>query len=185
MRRAGRSKASLWHCPRRQALRARALHGVKPEALAALPACTTEHGIPCELPEVTAWRKALPQDSWEAIPLSTKYYVDGSCLRPRSPEVRVAAWAVAGRCPRGGWWSRAGPCPGLQTIGRAELVAVCHVLCSASPGTIVTDCLSVFRKCISIQGGHITKEQLLRSRNADLWGLCWAHLRSNEGWQFE
>ena len=106
-----------WHCPRRHALRARALHGAKPEALAALPACTKEYGIPCELPEVTAWRKALPQDSWVPIPSSTKYWVDSSCLRPRLPEVRVAAWAVVGWCLRAGWWSRAGPCPGLQTIG--------------------------------------------------------------------
>ena len=92
---------------------------------------------------------------------------------------------MAGRCPRAGWWSIAGPCPGLQTIGRAELVAICHLLCSAPPGTIVTDCLSVFLKCISIQDGHITKEELLRSRKADLWGLCWPHLRSSEGWQLE
>ena len=173
-----------WHCPRRQALRARALQGAKPAALAALPACTTEHGIPCELPEVTAWRKALPQGSWEAMPSSKKYYTDGSCLRPRCPEVRVAAWAVVG-VDGAEWWSRAGPCPGLQTIGRAELAAVCHVICSASPGTIVTDCLSVYNKCIRIKAGDISKEELLRSRNADLWGRCWGPLRSEADWQFE
>ena len=174
-----------WHCPRRYALRARALQGTRPEVLAALPACTREYGIPCELPEVTVWRKSLPQDSWETIPSSARYYVDGSCLRPRCPEVRVAAWAAVGWCQRVGWWSRAGPCPGLQTIGRAELAAVSHVLCTASPGTIVTDCLSVYNKCMSIQGGHMSKEEVLRSRNADLWGLCWGHLRSEAGWQFE
>ena len=65
------------------------------------------------------------------------------------------------------------------------MVAVCHVLCSAEPGTIITDCLSVFHKCVSIQNGHITQEELLKSCNADLWVLCWAPLRSNAGWLLE
>ena len=40
-----------WRCPRRHALRTRALRGAKPAAIAALPRCTVEHGIPFELRE--------------------------------------------------------------------------------------------------------------------------------------
>jgi len=172
-----------WHCPRRQLLRMRALQGAKAGALAALPACTREFGIPTELPEIQAWHAALPQDRWEDIPASRKYYSDGSCLHPRTPEISVAAWAVVG-CTGGVWWIRAGPCPGAQTIGRAELAAVCHILVSAVPGVIFTDCRGVYTKCIRIIEGLITKQELLRGANADLWGRCWGPLRSQAGWQF-
>ena len=174
-----------WHCPRRHALRARALRGAKTAALAALPRCTKEHGIPVELPEVRRWRENLPQDRWQPIPSSQRYYTDGSCLRPRLPEVRVAAWAIVGRTGEE-WWSRSGPCPGHhQTIGRAELVAICHVLCSAAPGTIVTDCFGVQQRCKAILDGRISKEELHRCTNADLWAQVWGPLRSGSGWQVE
>ncbi len=54
----------------------------------------------------------------------------------------MAAWAVVG-CINGVWWSRAGPCPGLQTIGRAELAAIVQIINGADPGTILTDCLGI------------------------------------------
>ena len=135
--------------------------------LAALPRCTTEHGIPVELPEIRQWREALPRDRRQSVRSNRKYSVDGSCLRPRLPEVRVAAWAVVGRDGED-WWSRAGPRPGAQTIGRAELAAVCHVLCSATPGVIVTDCLSIQKKRRRIKAGLISLEELLKGANANL-----------------
>ena len=93
------------------------------------------------------------------------------------------AWAAA--ADGDGWWSRAGPCPGAQTIGRAELAAVCHVLCSATPGVIVTDCLGIRKKARRIMAGLISQEQLLKSTNADLWSLAWDPLRSGLGWEVE
>ena len=74
-----------WRCSRRCVLRQQALRGAKPAALAALPKCTLEHGIPVELPSVSRWRGGAPGRC------TAKYYPDGSCLRPRLPEVRVAA----------------------------------------------------------------------------------------------
>ena len=103
-------------------------------------------------------------------PSSRRYYPDGSCLRPRLPEVRVAAWAVVG-CINGVWWCRAGPCPGLQTTGRAELAAIVQILNGAEPDTIITDCEGVQRRCVRIQDSSISREELGRCTNADLWNL--------------
>ena len=91
-----------WSCPRRQTMRSRALQGASRAVVEGLPLCTKTYGIPEELPEITSWRAALPADRQAVMPASTKYYVDGSCLRPRSPEVRIAAWAVVGRAAAAG-----------------------------------------------------------------------------------
>jgi hypothetical protein len=80
-----------WHCPRRHALRSRALAGASRAAVEALPACTKTFGIPEELPEVVAWRAALPEARQVAVPACGTYYTDGSCRRPKCPDVRVAA----------------------------------------------------------------------------------------------
>ena len=170
-----------WRCPRRHALRLQALRGAKPAALAALPQCTVLYGIPVELPAVARWREGLPADAPVQMPSSRRYYPDGSCLRPRLPEVRVAAWAVVG-CVNGVWWHRAGPCPGEQTIGRAELAAIVQILNGAEPGVILTDCEGVQRKCASIQCGSITREELGKGTNADLWARAWEPLRGPQGW---
>ena len=45
-------------------------------------------------------------------------------------------------------------------IGRAELAAIVQILHGAEPGTILTDCEGVQKKCIGIQNGSITKEEL-------------------------
>ena len=78
-----------------------------------------------------------------------------------------------------------GPCPGLQTIGRAALAAVVHVLRDAEPGGIITDCLGVYRKCEAIRMAMITKERLLRGVNADLRVLVWEVLQAGQTWSFE
>ena len=57
-----------WRCPRRHALRQQALRGAKPAALAALPKCTLEHGVPVELPAVLRWRAGLPVDAHRSCP---------------------------------------------------------------------------------------------------------------------
>ena len=173
-----------WRCPRRHALRRQALRGAKPAAIAALPQCTVLYGIPVELPAVARWREGLPADVPVQMPSSRRYYPDGSCLRPRLPEVRVAAWAVVG-CANGVWWYRAGPCPGEQTIGRAELAAIVQILNGAEPGVILTDCEGVQRKCASIQCGSITREELGKGTNADLWARVWEPLRFQKGWTVE
>ena len=127
-------------------MRQRILRGVRQQSIARLPECTRQYGIPVELTSVAEWRSGLPEDRWEPLPHSERFYADGSCLRPRHPDVRVAAWAVAG-CNNGVWWSVAGPCPGRQTIGRAELAALAHVLRGAPGEVVVTECLGVYRKC--------------------------------------
>ena len=96
----------------------------------------------------------------------------------------MAAWAVVGRNSEGRW-SRAGPCPGLQTIGRAELAAVAHVLVDAEPGTIVTDCLGIKTKCVAILRGQVPMEAVLKGANADLWWEVWQALRKVPGWTFD
>ena len=152
--------------------------------MAKLPERTWLYGIPVELATVQRWRRGLPEYRWAQLPRSRRYYTDGSCLRPRYPDVRVAAWAVAG-LGDDGWWTAAGPCPGRQTIGRAELAAVAHVLRGAPVGCIVTDCLGVFRKCEAIRDGWINREHLQKGTNADLWMLVWEALRADPSWTFE
>ena len=127
----------------------------------------------------------MPQARRVLLHGSPRYYTDGRCLRPRLPEVRVAAWAVVGRSGDGAWWSQAGPCPGLQTIGRAELAAVVHVLLDAEPGTIVTDCLGIKTKCVAILRGQVPMEAVLKGANADLWWEVWQVLRKVQCWTFE
>ena len=83
------------------------------------------------------------------------------------------------------WWSRAGPCPGEQTIGRAELAAIVQILNGAEPGTILTDCEGVHRKCTGILNGTISREELGKGTNADLWAKVWEPLRSQPGWAVE
>ncbi len=107
----------LWVCPRRHA-------GAAAPALAALPQCTRLCGIPVEMDEVTGWRKSLPQDRMIRLPGSRRYYTDGSCCRPRLPEVRVAAWAVkVGGAARGlarGCKPSAGPSWQLLKAGLSQ-----------------------------------------------------------------
>ena len=79
----------------------------------------------------------------------------------------------------------AGTTPGEQTIGRAELVAVVQILNGAEPGTILTDCEGVQRKCAGIQHGSISREELGKGTNADLWVRVWEPLRSQPGWTVE
>ena len=79
----------------------------------------------------------------------------------------------------------AGPCPGWQTIARAALAGVVHVLRGAPGGWVVTDCLGVYRKCEAIRNGLCTKERLLRGTNADLWEPVWEALKANQNWSFE
>jgi hypothetical protein len=156
-----------WVCPRRHALWRGALHGAAASALASLPPHTRLHGFTVELEEITEWRSSLPQDSKVPLPKSRRYCTDGSCRRPRLPEVRMAAWAVVGRSGEG-WWSRAGPCPGRQTIGRAELASVVHVLLDTEPGAIITDCCGIMNTCMATQRGQSSKEAVLKGANADL-----------------
>ncbi len=119
-----------WRCPRRHALRQQALSGAKLKALAALPRCEVEYGIPVELLAVRRWRGGLLPDRPQQLPSSLRYYTDGSCLRPRLPEVRVAAWAVVG-CNGGEWWRRAGPAPAGKPLGEPSWLQ--YATCSMKP----------------------------------------------------
>ncbi len=81
----------------------------------------------------------------------------------------------------GGGGPLTGPCPGLQTIGRAELADVVHVLRDAEPGAIITDCLGVVQKCMAIQRGLFPTEAVLKEASADLLWEAWQLLRGAPG----
>ena len=60
-----------------------------------------------------------------------------------------------------------------------------HILIEAEPGTIFTDCEGVQRKCTGIQNGSISREELSKGTNAELWAQAWKPLRSQRGWTVE
>ncbi len=72
-------------------MRQRILRGIRQQSIAKLPDCTRQHGIPVELTAVAEWRSGLPEDGWEPLPYNEQFYTDGSCVRPRHHDVRVAA----------------------------------------------------------------------------------------------
>ncbi len=91
----------------------------------------------------------------------------------------------SGKDSGGAGWSKASPCPWRQTIARAELAAIVHVLKEGSVGTIVTDNSGIQKKCNAIQSGLINKHEVLRGANADLWCEVWQVLRADSGWIIE
>ena len=44
---------------------------------------------------------------------------------------------------------------------------------------------STQKKCMTIVAGLISKEELMRGTNADLWSLAWGPLRSDLGWEVQ
>ncbi len=99
--------------------------------------------------------------------------------------MRVAAWALVGKGPDG-WWAVSEPCPGRQTIGRADLAAVSQVLHSGTPGTMVSACRGIVLKRLAIQQVQLRQEELGKGTNADMWvplrrlllaEACWSFVR--------
>ena len=72
-----------------------------PAQFAALPDAQLLHGWAMRVPQELQVRRMLAatvQDfqSFEPVPVTEVYdlFTDGSCLRPKTPQLRVAAWAV-------------------------------------------------------------------------------------------
>jgi hypothetical protein len=64
------------------------------------------------------------------------------------------------------------------------LAAVSQVLHSGRPGTVVSDCRGIVLKCMAIQNGHITTEELGKGNNADLWVPLGRLPAVEPGWGF-
>ena len=108
-------------------------------------------------------------------------FTDGTCLSPRQPHLRLAAWAVVAATPIGQPCLLAsGPLPGLhQSSFRAELYAVWFlfrvgVACS-KPFRIWTDCLGVVRRVRALRAALYPPTAM--ASNADLWQGIWECLQ--------
>ena len=156
--------------------------------LEALPACQLQHGwaqCPANLQVVRAALSQLPVSlrSFHPFPDLPEYhvFVDGSCLRPSVPHLRLASWAALIAEP-GGFGDpfplSDGLVPGLlQSAFRAELCAMVSALLFCAEVRrkvyIWSDCLGVVRKVRRfLEGSWVPGE---RTRHADLWKILIPH----------
>ena len=134
-----------------------------------LPAPTRLLGLPTVLAEVRIWRGrgstvAEPVRAGMAV-----YWLDGSGMDPKVPELRVVAWAVAWRVGEA-YQTAAGAVAGCQTVGRAELTALLAALrLACQPARFVTDCKAVSTGFRSIVKGRPLPSWLDNSAMSDLW----------------
>ena len=110
-------------------------------------------------------------------------FVDGSCLMPRVPPLRLAAWSVVLALSDTLFESSVidvGPLPTvIQTSFRAEIYAMLKALqyIVISPGDfcVWSDCAGVVAKLQRFQDGG--PEPLYLSSNSDLWRMVWEALQ--------
>ena len=102
-------------------------------------------------------------------------YTDGTACNPDDQRRRRAAWGVFYSHDHA--WNCHGPIDDeLQTVYRAELTAVNHVIQSANtPTHIVSDCLSVVNTMRDILAGL---EREVKGDHADLWAQIQRTVRS-------
>ena len=94
-------------------------------------------------------------------------WLDGSAMDHDDPLLRRAAWAVVW-WRDGAWHHAAGPCPGAQTVARAELSALVWAAEAANrPFTAVSDCQYVVRGVRTLGSGD--PRRLLEGLHGDLW----------------
>ena len=111
-------------------------------------------------------------------------FTDGTCLSPRQPHLRLAAWAVVVGVPTGEPCLLAsGPLPGLhQSSFRAELFAVWFLfrvgVASSLPFRIWTDCLGVVRRVRALRSALYPPTAM--ASNSDLWRGIWESLQMLE-----
>ena len=175
----------IWQCPHFAATRAEVFarhpgsHGlVQPECL---PECQACHAWPCEPPELRSlWRRLseIPDTchvhQYFSAANEVHLFTDGSCLLPRVPQLRLAAWAVCvGVDPQqepiviaGGQLAGF-----LQTAFRAELAAVLAAILVAArkstPCWVYSDCQGVVDRVQGFLNGF--PRPSTRGRNSDLW----------------
>ena len=171
----------VWHCPAFADQRASLDRGGLPDA-GALPDAQSLHAWALRPKcQVALWRSLaeLPDYSdafqrSDVLEPVLQLFTDGSCLLPRIPQLRLAAWAVMyasldGRTPV---LLASGPLPGLvQTAFRAEAMAVLSALTLAvqlqQPVTIWCDCSGVVRKVGRMLRGDFSWRPSMA--NADIW----------------
>ena len=161
-----------WVCSAWEHVRTQHLRGWTLERLrAALPPVALTHGWLPQDPALERSRRAVEQECgfppvWGDF---HRAWSDGSATDPTDPELRRAAWAVV-------WWDgsrwhrQASPCPGRQTVGRAELAAMIWAARAAPEGLLLTvDSKYVWLRVRVVRDGKV--QQLLDGADADLWQL--------------
>eukprot|EP00438_Fugacium_kawagutii_P023810 Skav204931 [mRNA] locus=scaffold2514:31829:42585:+ [translate_table: standard] len=99
-------------------------------------------------------------------------YTDGSCLHPRTPLCRIAAYAVVQAGPDGRLLhTAAGPLPGShQTPFRAELLALGIAFALHSRPWVFTDCSAVAKRANRLLSAKRSGRPLaLPTEHTDLW----------------
>ena len=109
-------------------------------------------------------------------------FTDGAACNPEDPRRRRAAWGVY-YAPEHSYNMSDTVKGELQTVYRAELQAVEHVLKTATtPTRIVSDCQSVVNQLTKLlQGGSLEK----KSDHADLWASILREIKDREESFFE
>eukprot|EP00438_Fugacium_kawagutii_P017634 Skav235508 [mRNA] locus=scaffold625:506698:513465:- [translate_table: standard] len=164
-------------CPR--ALVLRAAYPALETVWDTLPEHTRAYGIWSELPSFRPWQAELDSRTPVIPPRSLDpdqvvLYTDGSCLHPKSPQCRIASFAVVQALPGGQLGTiRSGLLPGShQTPYRAELYAVVLAFAAHSRPLVFSDCLGVVRRCRKLlQAKQQDAPLKLPSSNTDLWTM--------------
>ena len=173
----------VWQCAEFQVVRSQSLPPGFPAVLD-LPECQRLHAWAMQpRRQVELWRAlaSLPDTSWNFVGLPNMaqldLFVDGSCIFPASPHLRLASWAVVlarhdASVPPS--VLNAGLLPGLvQSSFRAEIFAVL-VACRLASLTearvrVWCDCLGVVRRCHGLMSRSWTVKP--STKNSDLWHL--------------
>jgi hypothetical protein len=157
-----------WECPRWASSR-QGVVGFR--VAAAAPAGLRETGLLARDTELFAARKVAEATLLAPLGLlpAAVAYTDGGAVDPADPLVRRAAWAVVWM-EGARWCRRSGPCPGRQTVLRAELSAVAWAAGSAAaPLRLVSDCAAVVDGVAAVAAGR--GDSLLDGQDGDLWRL--------------
>eukprot|EP00438_Fugacium_kawagutii_P016740 Skav228873 [mRNA] locus=scaffold2395:14920:17568:+ [translate_table: standard] len=164
-------------CPHTRRLRA--AYPKLEAAWATIPSHTRAYGIWEELSSLRPWQAELDSrvPSFPSRTLDSTQvvlYTDGSCLHPKTPQCRVASFAVVQALPDGGLGTiLSGPLPGShQTPYRAELFAVVTAFAAHSRPLVFSDCLGVVRRGRALLRAHQHGHPIhLPRTNTDLWTM--------------
>ena len=173
----------VWRCPAFEDVRRPLMPPFFPGLGSLLPCQALHAWVPRPARQIELWASlsALPDTSglfepWEAAG-AVDVFVDGSCLMPESPHLRLAAWSItlARHSPSDPpVILNAGLLPGLlQTSVRAEifgLLSACR-FCRATGAQVRVwcDCLGVVRRATRLLMGSWRVRH--NTKNSDLWQL--------------
>ena len=175
------------HCPKFQDDRVEHLARLQGN-FASLPPVQREHAWALRPQGLCDLHQALLAIGWDSpnempptqdVGQQHHLFVDGSCLMPATPQLRLASWSVALALPEALFASAvvaAGPLPTLiQTSFRAEIFAALKALqyveqC-AGHFCLWSDCAGVVNRLCQFQNGGAEPESL--TSNCDLWRAVW------------